>query len=227
MLKDYKPLSSVPTPPIEYGTITNELISFMEIVFVLFQYKYKNCEILAEEILNERLELLLNHYSRIKGKPFLFKGEKISDNSLNGYRRKVDIGVMISTKSYFEDRVFFTIECKRLPTPGTNRGKEYVIGNYGGIERFKRNHHGSNLPKSAIVGYIQSNDFEYWFNNINLWISSQRTDNSDPSIIWTNDDILIHQSTYKNKVAKYQSTNFRKAKKNSILLFHYFMDLRN
>lgn len=227
MLKDYKPISSVPTPPIAYGTVTKELIGFVEIILILFQQKYKKSKISAEDVLNEKLEILLNHYSRTKGRPFLFKGEKISDNSLNGHRRKVDIGVMISTKSFFEDKAFFTIECKRLPTPGTDRKKEYVSGNYGGIERFKRNLHGNNLTKSAIVGYIQKNDFKYWFKNINEWISSQVSDNNDPSIIWTNEDILIHQSTYKNKVAKYQSTNFRKAKKNSILLLHYLMDLRN
>jgi hypothetical protein len=227
MLKDYKPISSVPTPPIKYGTITEKLIDFVEIVLILFQQKYKKSKISAEDVLNEKLEIILNHYSRTKGRPFLFKGEKISDNSSIGHKRKVDIGVMISTNSYFEDIAFFTIECKRLPTPGTNREKEYVIGNYGGMERFKRNYHGSDLSKSAIVGYIQSNDFEYWFNNINLWVSNQISYNNDPSIIWTNDDILIHQSTFRNKVAKYLSTNFRKDINSSILLLHYLLDLKN
>ena len=54
------------------------------------------------------------------------------------------------------DDAFFVMEAKRLPTPSKSREKEYVEGNLGGIERFKRGHHGNSLAKSAMVAYIQN-----------------------------------------------------------------------
>jgi len=67
----------------------------------------------------------------------------------------------------------FVVEAKRLPAPSHNREKEYVIGEKqnGGIERFKLEKHGKGMEEAGIVGYIEENDPDYWYNKINNWIS--------------------------------------------------------
>lgn len=82
-------------------------------------------------------------------------------------RRRVDLGVhaaeeeglYVANQMYGLDDVFYTLEAKRLPTPGTGREREYVVGHgskqSGGIERFKENLHGDRMLYSGIIAYIQ------------------------------------------------------------------------
>ena len=58
----------------------------------------------------------------------------------------------------------FIVEAKRLP-PTSNR--DYVKS---GIGRFKREEHGKQHDIAAMLGYVQSRDFEYWYNEVNSWI---------------------------------------------------------
>lgn len=71
----------------------------------------------------------------------------------------------------------FIMEAKRLPAPELSREKEYVYGKTrndnpnGGIERFKLEKHGLGLKECGILGYIEKEDFNYWFTQINNWIT--------------------------------------------------------
>jgi len=84
--------------------------------------------------------------------------------------RSSDFSV-ISAKKFSSKEPLFVIEAKRLPTPGTGRQQEYVHGNLGGIERFKREYHGSGLSRSAMFGYIQKETCDHWLGEINSWSS--------------------------------------------------------
>ena len=104
---------------------------------------------------------------------------------------------------------FFDIECKRLYHP--TRSKQYVSGKTGGIQRFKENKHGVDLPYSAMVGYVETEDFCFWQNKVNSWIS-------DKEEYLEMIDI--------QKIAKYKSTHKRiNSQKQSIELIHFWLNI--
>ncbi len=214
---------SIPQHQIRQNIEIDELLVFLEDNLILFQHKYFKQDIQTEPRLNEKLELLLQHQSRMGDRPFMFKGEKLNeDHPL----RKVDIGVMISQKDRYEENAFFSIECKRLPTPGHVREKEYVSGNLGGIERFKRSLHGETSSQNAIVAYVQLNDFEFWHKKINEWIEEQIVLNIDESINWQRKDTLINLCNYtRPEIAKYISNNHRVVNNDEIKLYHLWIKL--
>lgn len=71
----------------------------------------------------------------------------------------------------------FLMEAKRLPAPTSRREKEYVAGTTpsgnpnGGIERFKLGIHGAGYSHCGMLAFVEENEFEDWFNTVNLWIS--------------------------------------------------------
>ena len=91
---------------------------------------------------------------------------------------------------------FFKIEVKRLTNLGVARQKEYVIGRMGkekykesgGIERFKKGIHGSKLKFAGMIGYIQKEDFDYWFAEVNSWISDLINENGT---FWKEEEINL------------------------------------
>jgi hypothetical protein len=152
-----------------------------------------------------------NHKDELtKTLPFIFCPNTQKDNN-----REEDVGVslLISPKN-----VFFTIECKRLPTP---EKKAYVCGNLGAIERFKREHHGKGLSHSAIVAYVEKYGFNYWLETINSWINELCKTNADTSIIWSDKDLLI-EKYQQETLAKYESENCR-IDNNPIKLTHLWI----
>ncbi|GEM_PF-844809 len=85
----------------------------------------------------------------------------------------IDIGI------YFGSSLIFTIEAKILPTPKTKSRcvHEYVYAEKcGGVQRFKQGNHGVDnrnnyFLESGMIAYIKENDFDYWLNTVNQWIS--------------------------------------------------------
>jgi len=89
--------------------------------------------------------------------------------------KRVDIAFVSSVQGASKIKLY-TVEGKRLPTGTGNREKEYIYGFFssgspsGGVQRFKTGDHGYGLPKSALLGYVEENDFSYWHKTINNWI---------------------------------------------------------
>ena len=133
-----------------------------------------------------------------------------------GSKRSSDFSI-ISTQQFSSKEPLFVIEAKRLPTPGTGREREYVQGNLGAIERFKRGLHGKGLSRSAIIGYVQKESFEHWLNQITIWINDLIKTNADTSVVWTNSD---HLKLISN--GKYFSKHTRSDEKD-IELNHYWL----
>jgi hypothetical protein len=144
------------------------------------------------------MELSLNEKAHIKNTVFAFQNQHEDGNSTT------DIGVYVRSNKYF----FCWIEAKRLPTPkGKNRDeREYVIvsqekengkkkfkGN-GGIQRFKEGAHAPKLSYSIMIGYIQENNAEYWFEKINDWINKLTITDS---VFWNESDYLQKQESGK------------------------------
>ncbi len=182
----------------------------------------------SEPIISQNLSTFLNTF-RKPDEVSLFNFEREWKRS----RYAVDFAV-IDVKSFKESnekpKPFFTIEAKRLPAPKKNkkdnsREKEYVAGNSGGVERYKRGKHGIELFQSAIVGYVQKENCSHWHKEINKWIKDLES-KSDSSIQWNSSDLLKEVENF-GIIRKYNSQNTRiiNSKKDSIELHHYLMEL--
>ena len=226
MLKNnHVTFSNTPNPSFNKGTILKKVISFLEDVLLEFQKHCKGQIATAEEELNEELGKMLNYYS--KDKAFIFQAETIQKPQ-KGRDRRVDIGAFMH---YADANPFFTIEAKRLLSSfSKKREKEYVLGVdpkkiSGGIERFKSNVHGVNLPQSALVGYVQDNDSKYWYGAINKWIRGLIAGTIASPLSWDSNDLLKNTCGLSNgKLAVFKSRS-EKINKTKISLRHYFVNL--
>lgn len=226
------------TKGIEVDASVLSVLDFVKINLSVFVKKNKGAVSMNENGLTQKLCILLN---RIKDKePFFFQPEDMEDKN-RGNSPKIDVGVFsdkekitVYDTTYGEDDSFFKIEAKRLAKISVAREKEYVIGRMGqdkyletgGIERFKKGIHGKNLRHAAIIGYIQNEDFDYWFNLINSWITELITQKGN---FWQEEDKLIKANQGFESGLVLNSTNFR-AKPNSkpdyIHLTHFWVDLK-
>lgn len=82
----------------------------------------------------------------------------------------------------------FVCEAKRLPAPTGSINTEYVIGDKknGGIERFKIGKHGKGFEESGLIGFVESETFDHWTNEINNWITTLAKANTE----WNADETL-------------------------------------
>ena len=189
----------------------------------LFEKKTNGTNIQAEDDISQEVWEYLQAIAHHTRKIFMFQFQRKE----RGSNRSSDFGVLI-VKPFNSNpsREFFRIEAKRLPTGYGKREKEYVEGNSGGIERYKRGHHGKDLSQSAIIGYIQKEDSSHWHTKLNQWINDLISNNVDEGIHWDSQDLLIEIDTFKT-TKKYSSKNTRIVNSitDSIQLHHYLMQL--
>lgn len=220
------------THGIEIDSSIKSVVEYIQTQLGVFRLKYLGETSAVEDTLNENLFIILQR--NIGARPYFFKPEKIQ-NPDSGRSAKTDMGVLsieeqikVLDRAFNENDAFFEIECKRLPTPGQNRKKEYVIGQErpsGGIERFKKKIHGKNLKYAAIIGYIQEEDANHWFLKINDWIGELIASTPD---LWKADDKLIKKNTELNGLDKFISKNFRSevnGQEDFVNLFHFWISL--
>ena len=157
------------------------------------------------------LNLALFEFLNLNLGNYLFQLIPEQRNVNNG---KPDFGVkevkLDSVGSKFYDQKaehFFDIECKRL----NGKHYDYVSGNTGGIQRFKDNKHGVDLPQSAMIGYVETKSFSFWQNKVNSWISDK------------NEYLKLINI---QKIAKYKSTHKRRFSTiDTIELLHYWINI--
>ena len=135
--------------------------------------------------------------------------------------RETDIGVFVSIRIASPSPII-EFEAKILSSKNSHN-KEYVCGERGGIERFKRGLHSSHLTECGMFGYIQSNNADHWETKINNWINELSDKNTDTTIHWTRNEILQKLNPSSN-VSKYYSRHQRSSS-SEIVLYHYFIDL--
>ncbi|WP_375579870.1 hypothetical protein ABWH96_01975 [Marivirga tractuosa] len=220
---------------IEIDASIKAVMEFIEIHFSGFSEKVKGEITASEKALTDKL---CKYFNRVTGSyPFYFHHENVEDHS-SGMSPQIDIGTLsreeqinVGDRTYDEFDSFFSIEAKRLPTPGHNREREYVIGHdksNGGIERFKKGIHGYGLRYSAIIGYVQKEDFDFWFLQINNWIDELiKTTKGE----WIAEDKL-KKLTVKTgtQIVKFESDNIRipvKSFTDKIKLLHFWIMLED
>nr|WP_321409088.1 hypothetical protein [uncultured Carboxylicivirga sp.] len=220
------------TNGIEIDSSIKSVVEFVEIYFSEFAEKVKGKIDASEKSLTDKLCKYLNRNA--SSYPFYFQHENV-ENPESGNSPQTDIGTLsisehliVGDRCYGEFDSFFSMEAKRLPTPGQNREKEYVIGHNkpcGGIERFKKQIHGRNLRFAAIIGYIQQENVNHWFLKINEWISELIVTSPDD---WIKSEKLVLKSIEDKRVSKSMSKHLLLASNEEdsfINLFHFWINL--
>ncbi|MBX7242304.1 MAG: hypothetical protein K1X92_11195 [Bacteroidia bacterium] len=199
--------------------LVNILLSFLEEKlpeFVIWFKTQNPTKKPNEDMITQKLLRFFRKIELDTGRNFCFgyERESISEESPKG---AVDVGFFRFVNSI--DELFFTMEAKVLPTPNKDKSRsdsEYVyteVGKKGkgGIERFKLNLHGVNLPQNAMIAYIEKEDFTFWHKKINTWIEE---------IGWENE--FLSQPTI-NKIAILNSKH--KRQKGEVALTHFWLNL--
>ncbi|MHC5060131.1 MAG: hypothetical protein ACYTFK_03485 [Planctomycetota bacterium] len=159
-----------------------------------------------EDYITIQIERFLN--GKIQG--YLFEPESCSGPDINILFKAFEL----------HQKPLFVIEAKRLRTQS---GTDYVKGQTGGIERFKREKHGGNFEIAAMFGYLEENDFNHWHSKINGWIG-QLIGAKNEEVDWLEQDKLTKINA--GKLGEYQSIHSRPTKKN-IKLYHFWLNLTN
>lgn len=225
MLKDSQPNYSPPLPNALNVSSTIEVDKVLEFVdqnIPSFCAYYQTIKDSDRE--NRISDLLVHHFQLCKAEqsggflPYDFRKNPTQAHS----GKETDIGVFVLTRGMKPIPVI-EFEAKRFSESSNN--KEYVYGERGGIERFKRGHHSSHLTVCGMFGYVQSRTSTEWVTKVNGWIDELAANNGDVSIDWTAiEEQLIKIRSFR-KVEKLSSQNLRKQTNDKILLWHYLLEL--
>lgn len=189
----------------EHQTVKRILL-FLRDVLPHFEHDFKaqKTRIHLEDDISEQLLL----YFQIKAK---------DENLLFSFNAKkgVDFRIQVAPFKLGADPIF-VIEAKRL----SKKHYDYVKGGTGGIERFKREcfGFGKHLSTSAMIGYIQELNQEYWVQKINSWIEEATLNDKD--IIWTEEDKLIAENNLSHYISKHIRTSGT-----TMILYHFWLSL--
>lgn len=215
---------------IEKKDSVKSVISFLRKHLHKFAAVHKGDIHVNEKGLTQQLCIYLNKQARTY--PYFFHNEFI-ENINDGLSPQVDIGTIsyednieIMGNEYYDQDSFFSLEAKRLPTTGSRRQKEYVIGNKtqcGGIERFKISKHGQRLSHAGIIGYVQKETYEFWINEINTWIEEIYEKKLQAG--WSADDKL-QLVEIKGELGEFFSENSRVGG-SKVALNHFWLNLCN
>jgi len=225
MLKDSQHNYSLPLPnslSVSSNIEVDKVLEFVDWNIDGFCTYYQTIKDSDRE--NRISDFLVHHFQLCKTEqsegflPYDFRKNPTQEHS----GKETDIGVFVLTRGV-KPRPIIEFEAKRFSESSNN--KEYVCGERGGIERFKRSHHSSHLTICGMFGYIQSRTCAEWAKNVNGWIVELGTNNTDTTLDWTSKDEVLVPSLSFTKVEKYSSKNVRKQSDDKILLWHYLIDL--
>jgi hypothetical protein len=164
------------------------------------------------------VQLQMHREDDISGQLALFfQSRSKNENLLFDFNPKVgvDFGIHISPMQLGAKPIFI-VEAKRL----SKSHKDYVKNPNGGIERFKREQDGfgKHLTQSAMVGYIQQENKEYWESKINCWI--EELIESETNIVWEKRDKLVQNYPVSDFISSHQRISER-----PITLYHFWLNL--
>lgn len=198
------------TPP-KTGLLNQDIA--VQTIFNFIETNLPNFKINFEEInsknkeghYNKQLEDYFQRIARKQSAIFFFRG-----NSPNQKDSFPDLSSLMVEDD--KHNSFFDIECKRLYDKNK---KEYVAGKTGGIERFKKNLHGTDLEYSAMIGYVENRDENFWLERINGWIEFEFQKKRS---FWSKKDKL--QKIESRVISRHRKAG---AEPDSIELCHFFL----
>ena len=216
------------------GEWLSGLIFFITALIPKWRDDHDRSKETAEDILTTQLCAHLNTQSRLSdGWDYLqFRREEPDDIDSS---RRIDLAVApgvakikVMGREYTQYEILLPIECKRLPTPnGSNRDeREYLYSKYsttGGVQRFKAGHHASKHAHAAMIGYVQSNDIDFWQLRIDKWVEDLIIDVASG---WSEGDKLrMAEHNSEIRVALLQSTHARVHGLKPISLDHIWVEM--
>jgi len=224
MLRDFYPSYQTPRPndlSVDSNFEVHLILSFIDKNISGFPDYYQSIKDSKKE--NRISDKLVHYFELCKNESESFFPFRFSKNPTQPESDKeTDIGVFVMSRSRKPISII-EFEAKRLSESSNN--KEYVSGIRGGIERFKRGHHSSHLKVCGMFGYIQNRTSAEWIEKINNWISELSKENSDSTIDWTDKKELLSEIESFPLVEKLSSIHHRTSQKESIVLWHYLIDL--
>jgi hypothetical protein len=182
------------------------ILVFLKSSLIEFENEFKTAQLQIHREDDISGQLALHFQAKAKNMNWLFDfNPKVG----------VDLGIHISPMQLGAKPIFI-VEAKRL----SKSHKDYVKNPNGGIERFKREQDGfgKHLNQSAMIGYIQQENKEYWSVKINRWIEELIETETD--IVWNNEDKLINNQP----ISDFVSNNQRISEK-QITLYHFWINL--
>ena len=146
-------------PQLPTSQTVSFILSFLEQWLPIFPEIYLTSQTQISH-LEDYVSKHLNRFLQDKAK---------TNDLLFDFAAEKGVDFLISVRPYNPTaKPIFVIEAKRL----SKRHYDYVQGRTGGIERFKREQEGfdQHLGVSAMLAYVQDNNFVYWYDRINGWI---------------------------------------------------------
>lgn len=203
---------------VSWNEVEQTIVSFVDdyISGFIQYYKSQNSP-LGENRITDLLSFYFNMCTQGFA-PFFF--EK-NPTQLMGYRES-DLGVYAKDWNMTPLLPIFEFEAKKLSPTSANQ--EYVYGERGGMERFKREAHSPHLPHCGMLGYMFSYNADYWTDKINTWITDLASQSPINGIDWRGDDELLRPIVSSITVTKLMSKN-KRVTKPDIVVFHYLLDL--
>lgn len=228
--EDVIPTDSVPDNTHDKGVPVNLILGAIEQtipVFLDFLKTQGNFQFNENELAQQLVSRLRRKICQLQY-PFTV-GEQYEDIE-NGSPGKSDF-YFYPIEEEKSTSSIFSVEAKRLPAPSNDRQKEYVYDarvnkngiklNGGGIERYKNGAHGRNLNQCAILGFIESNDFDWWLKEINQWIEELFSEENS----WTDDETLTELIEHSQHYASLKST-VKRILEEKLLLHHLWVKIK-
>jgi len=220
MLKDQQTSSTTGVPSyVSFDETIKMVLKFIDINLPDFISFYHTQGSPKRENRISELIVVYFHYCNDGIWPFFF--EK-NPTQLSG-GRETDIGVFSNNRESIPLLPIFEFEAKKLSPSSTNH--EYVYGERGGMERFKREIHSPHLPHCGLLGYVLCNNNNHWSNKINTWITSLANQSPKGELDWQGEDELLHSAGTNGTIAKYVSKN-KRITLSDITIIHYLIDLQ-
>ncbi len=220
MLKDQQTSSTTGVPSyVSFDETIKMVLKFIDINLPDFISFYHTQGSPKRENRISELIVVYFHYCNDGIWPFFF--EK-NPTQLSG-GRETDIGVFSNNRENIPLLPIFEFEAKKLSPSSTNH--EYVYGERGGMERFKREIHSPHLPHCGLLGYVLCNNNNHWSNKINTWITSLANQSPKGELDWQGEDELLHSAGTNGTIAKYVSKN-KRITLSDITIIHYLIDLQ-
>ena len=220
MYRDLSITSSTGTPLFDtWEDVYLTIIPFVDRYILTFVSYYNNQGRPTGE--NRITNLLIHHLNTCHQGYLPFYFDK-NPTQLTGYR-ETDIGVYAKDGKMNPLLPIFEFEAKKLSPTSANR--EYVCGERGGMERFKRQIHSPHLPHCGMLGYVLCKDLNHWTAQINTWITNLSNQSPVDGLDWQGDNELLHPVGTNGAIAKLVSKNKRLSPPDIIML-HYLIDLQ-
>lgn len=163
-------------------------------------------------------DLILHKEDDISDNLCLYFNDKAKEeNLIFHFNAKVGVDFTIYVSPFILGaQSVFMIEAKRL----SKDHYDYVKNPNGGIERFKREQggFGKHLSQSAMIGYIQQENKEYWLTKINHWI--QALIESETDIVWNKGDRLFSNYPVSDFISNHQRVSEKQ-----ITLYHFWINI--